>query len=117
MNILEKLERELDRGLDELAKLDPQSEEYKTLNDHLGDLFIRHAELKKQNDEDKNKSKDRNAEQWHRIIGYGLTLVSIGVPLYFRWKGLKLAFVFEETGTIASQPARACLNDILANKK
>lgn len=112
MNILEKLEREIDRGLDRLATLDPTSDDYATLDCHVRDQMERYAELRRIDDEDKNQSQNRKSENRHRWIGYVITIGSIAGPLWLKHRGLKWAFWFEEKGTIANMPGRVSYNEI-----
>lgn len=120
MNILTKMEREIDRALDTLATLDPNSDDYTDLSRDIEDMVARYTELKKAYDEEQSKAKereladqDRKSEKRHRWIGYGITLVGIAAPLLVKVTAYKWAFLFEENATIASLPGRASFNDII----
>lgn len=120
MNILKKMEREIERAYDALATLDPNSEAYSALDRDINDMVARYTELKKAYDEEQSKAKeleladqDRKSEKRHRWIGYAITLVGIGAPLLVKVTAYKWAFIFEENATIASGPGRASFNDII----
>ena len=120
MNILKKMEREIERAYDTLATLDPNTEAYSALDRDINDMVARYTELKKTYDEDQSKSKerelaerDRKAEQWHRWIGYGIAILGIAAPLGVKLTAYKWAFLFEENATIASRPGLASFNDII----
>ena len=124
MSIDVKLEEEIERELDAIYDMEVGSQEHTAAVKNLKELGVmiidmrrleadehdkserRNAEERAREAEERNKSEDRKAEWKHRLIGYILNALSIGLPLVVVVWGTKKSFKFEEVGTISSQGGR-----------
>jgi hypothetical protein len=134
MSIESKLKYEIERELDELDGLTVGSKEHSDAVDNLVKLLDRAIDMDR-NDTDEvhksetraaeerareadelNKAEDRKAEEKHRMIGYIINGLGIGVPALITIWGTVLSLKFEEKGTITSPAGRAFFGRIFGKK-
>jgi hypothetical protein len=117
------LDDAVERGFNELDKMDVGSEEYvKTidpltrLSDRLIELEKLDLEKDKQYDDKKLRLKEMKQEQLDRYIKHGLTAISVIGGIALTVWGAKASWKFEETGTITSTPGRKFIGNLFFKK-
>lgn len=107
--IMEKVENEIERLLEELGKVDPSSEEYKEITQRIGNLYENlnkesELELNRFKLEEDSLSKFRELRQSKLFDGLkvGVEIASLIAPLVFYGVWMNRGLQFEEEGSFTS---------------
>lgn len=113
----------IERGFNELDKMEVGSEKYNKTVDQLtkmSDRVIKIEELKlaenNQENESKLKLKEMKQEQLDRYIKHGLTAISVVGGIILTVWGAKASWKFEETGTVTSTAGRKFISNLFFKK-
>ena len=116
MHVNVKLRAEIDRELDAIKELKVGSEEHAYAVDHVTKMYDRLLEAERLESEGYDKAQALKVDKWHRIVGYIISALSIGVPAIVSCWAFKKSLKFEETGTITSQAGREMFKRLFSKK-
>ncbi len=127
MNIERSLHEEIVCEFEELSKMTPGTEEYKTTVDGLTKLVDRAIEMEKLHIDEDDKVKTRESEEnWKsiqlkeerldRVIRNCLTGLGIIIPAGLTIWGTVKSIEFEKEGTITTIMGRGFINKLLPKK-
>lgn len=102
MHTIDALRVEIDRELDGLKNLEVGSEQLSTAVNDVTKLIDRKIEMDRNDNEAYDKAEDRKAEQKHRWIGYGITILTTAVTTIVTVSCFNKSMEFEKTGTITT---------------
>lgn len=107
--IMEKVENEIERLLEELGKVDPSSEEYKEITQRIGNLYEnlnKESELElnrfKLEEDSLNKFRELRQSKLFDGLKVGVEIASLIVPLVFYGVWMNRGLQFEEEGSFTS---------------
>lgn len=114
--IVEKIEKEIERLLEELTKVDPSSEDYKEITSRIGDLYLTlnkegelnlhkdKVEIERQKVEDDSliRVEDINQNKLLNGIKTGVEVLGVIAPLVFYGIWMNRGLQFEEEGSFTS---------------
>lgn len=127
MNIEQLLDREIESEFSNLEKVEMGSEPYKIAVDGLCKLVDRKIELKKIDNDVKDKTTNRETdskfktkqidnEKADRMISNGIAIAGIVIPAVLTVWGTFKTLKFEETGTVTTMMGRGFVNKLLPRK-
>lgn len=116
MHVNDKLRAEIDRELDALKGLEVGSEKHAAGVNDVTKLYDRLIEAERLEGEGYDKAETRKDEQRHRLIGYIITGLGIGVPAFVNIWAFRKSMKFEESGTITSQAGREMFKRLFSKK-
>lgn len=127
MNIEQLLDREIESEFSNLEKVEMGSEPYKIAVDGLCKLVDRRIELKKIDNDVKDKTTNRETdskfktkqidnEKTDRMISSGIAIAGIVIPAVLTVWGTFKTLKFEETGTVTTMMGRGFVNKLLPRK-
>lgn len=104
--IKELLDQEIEKLRERLQVLEPDSDEYKKVEDAMNKLIEKRIEIEKV-----------KGDKWSRIFKICCDIAAILLPLGVAIWGTLLAYTFEEKGTISSSIGRKFLDMVVNMKK
>lgn len=116
MHVNDKLRAEIDRELDAIKGMSVGSDEHSAAVDHVTKLYDRLIETERLEGEGYDKAEARKVDKWHRIVGYIISALGIGVPAIVSCWAFKKSMKFEEVGTITSQAGREMFKRLFSKK-
>lgn len=116
MHVNDKLRMEVVRELDAIKEMKVGSEEHSAAVDHVTKLYDRLIETERLEGEGYDKAEARKVDKWHRIVGYIISALGIGVPAIVSCWAFKKSMKFEEVGTITSQAGREMFKRLFSKK-
>ena len=100
------LDQEIEKLREKLQTLEPDTDEYKKVEDAMTKLVEKRLEVEKV-----------KGDKWSRIFKICCDIAAILLPLGVTIWGTLLAFTFEEKGTISSSIGRKFMDAIINMKK
>lgn len=114
--IIEKIEKEIDRLLEELTKVDPSSKDYADITSRIGDLYLTlhkegelnlnkdKVEIERQKVEDDSliRVEDINQNKLWNGVKTGVEVLGVVAPLVFYGIWMSRGLKFEEEGSFTS---------------
>lgn len=116
MHVNDKLRAEIGRELDAIKEMEVGSEKHSAGVDHVTKLYDRLIEAERLEGEGYDKAEARKDEKVHRLIGYIIAGLGIGVPAFVNIWAFRKSMKFEETGTITSQAGREMFKRLFSKK-
>ena len=104
-NLLEKLDKEIEKLYEKLQTLDEDSKEYQMVEDAMIKLMDKKTEIEK-----------LKGDKWSRISKILCDIAAILLPLGVTIWGTLLAFTFEERGTISSAIGKKFMDKLMFRK-
>lgn len=104
-NLLEKLDKEIEKLYEKLQTLDEDSREYQMVEDAMIKLMDKKTEIEK-----------LKGDKWSRISKILCDIAAILLPLGVTIWGTLLAFTFEEKGTISSAIGKKFMDKLMFRK-
>lgn len=117
--IIEQIEKEIERLLEELGKVDPSSKDYEELVSRIGDLYQtlnKEGDLKTRNDEKLIKFEEIRQSKILGGIKMGIDIASIVAPLVFYGIWMSRGLEFEKEGTFTSSTFKGLISKFKPTK-
>ena len=111
-----KLDELIETTIEEMASMDVGSDEDKTSSATLAQLMDRSIEMKRIEQDAKDKEAVRIDERKDRLVKNILTGAGIVLPIALTIWGTKASFKFEEAGTITTIMGRGFINRLMGKK-
>lgn len=106
MHTHDALKVEIDREIDGLKNMEVGSEKLSAAVNDVTKLIDRKIEMDRAENEAYEKAEARKAEHQHRLIGYGITIVTSLVGSIVTVALFNKSMEFEKTGTITTLVGR-----------
>lgn len=116
MEIEKMLKNEIQTEFDALRATELGSHTYETVVDGLTKLTDRAIEIEKLNVEKQQNELRLAEEKKQRLIGNGIAIAGVVLPLAVTIWGTKTSLKFEEEGTITTVVGRGFLNKLIPKK-
>ena len=110
------LKNEIQTEFDALRAIELGSHTYETVVDELSKLIDREIELEKLNVEKQQNELRIEEEKKQRLIGNGIAIAGIILPLAVTIWGTRTSLKFEEEGTITTVVGRGFINKLIPKK-